>query len=91
MLTFTESTHPVFRSTSPFTRRVLKSKKGGKLSVHYCDDLETFETVFRTITSVNQLIFFGAFAEMCKEYETFRDGTGEPVVGEQSNHCSRQV
>ena len=29
MLTFAESTHPVFRSTSPVSREVLKSKGGG--------------------------------------------------------------
>ena len=45
MLTFAESQHPVFRSTSPFSRGVLKSK-GGKLSIHKCADTETIETVF---------------------------------------------
>ena len=37
-LTFAESKHPVFRSTSPFSRGVLKSKGGGKLSIHFCAD-----------------------------------------------------
>ena len=31
MLTFTESTHPVFRSTSPLSRGMLQSKGGGKI------------------------------------------------------------
>ena len=31
MSTFAESTHPVFRSTSPLSRGQLKSKGGGKL------------------------------------------------------------
>ena len=31
MLTFAESKHPVFRSTSPLSRGVLKSKGGGKI------------------------------------------------------------
>ena len=48
MLTFAESTHPVFRSASPLSRGVLKSKGGGKLSIHYCADFETIETVFHT-------------------------------------------
>ena len=43
------------------------------------------ETVFRTITSVNQLSLYGAVAEMCEEYETFHDRTGKPVVGGQSS------
>ena len=81
MLTFAESGHPVFRATSPLSRGQLKSKGGGKLSIHYCADLETIETVFRTIISVNQLSLYGAVAEMCEEYETFHDRTGQPVVG----------
>ena len=35
MIKFSESGHPVFRSTSPFSRGVLKSKGGGKLSIHF--------------------------------------------------------
>ena len=36
MLTFAESQHPVFRSTCPLSRGMLKSKGLGKLSKHYC-------------------------------------------------------
>ena len=62
-----------------------KSKGHGKLSIHYCADLETIKTVLRTIISVNQLSLYGAVAEMCEEYETFHDRTGQPVVGGQSS------
>ena len=41
MLEFGKSGHPVFRATSPLSRGVLKSKGGGKLSIHYCADLDT--------------------------------------------------
>ena len=41
MLTFAESKHPVFRATSPLSRGVLKSKGGGKLSIHCCADLDS--------------------------------------------------
>ena len=85
MLELGECRHPVFRATSPLSRGQLKSKGGGKLSIHYCVDLETIETVFRTITSVNQLSLYGAVAEMCEEYETFHDRTGKPVVGGKSS------
>ena len=85
MLTFAESTHPVFRATSPLSRGVLKSKGGGKLSIHYCADQETIKTVIRTITSVNQLSLYGAVAEMCEECESYHDRTGGPVVGGQSS------
>ena len=83
MFKFAESGHPVFRATSPLSRGILKSKGGGELSIHYCADLETITTVFRTITSVNQLSLFGAVSEMCEEYESYH--AGRPVVGEQSS------
>ena len=84
-LEFAESGHPIFCATSPLSRGQLKSKGHGKLSIHYCADLETIKTVFRTIISVNQLSLFGAVAEMCEEYETFHDRTEKPVVGGQSS------
>ena len=83
MITLAESGHPVFRATSPLSRGQLKSKGGGKLSIHHCADLETIATVFRTITYVNQLSLYGAVAEMCKEYESYH--AGRPVVGERSS------
>ena len=85
MLKFSESTHPVFRSTSPLSRGVLKSKGGGKLSILYCADFETIETVFSHNFSVNELILFGAVAEMCEECESCHDRTGRPDVEGQSN------
>ena len=85
MFKFGESGHPVFRATSPLSSGQLKSKGGGKLSIHYCANLETIETVFRTIISVNQLSLYEAVAEMCEEYESFHDRTGNPVVGGQSS------
>ena len=35
--------------------------------------------------SVNQLSLYGAVAQMCEEYESFHDRTGQPVVGGQSS------
>ena len=85
MLILTKSLHPIIRSTSPLSRGVLKSKAGGKLSIHYCADPGTIETVFRTIISVNQLSLYGAVAEMCEECDSCHDRTGRPVVETQSN------
>ena len=70
MLTFAESKHPVFRCTSPLSRGVLKSKGGGKLSIRFCADGETVETVFRTMITVNQLRKYGAVSDMCEECNT---------------------
>ena len=85
MVTLAESGHPVCRATSPLSRGVLKSKGGGKLSIHHCADQETITSVFRTITSVNQLSLYGAVAEMCEGYESYHDRTGKPVVRGQSS------
>ena len=85
MLTFAESKHPIFRSTSPLSRGVLKSKGGGKLSMHFCADGETVETVFHTNISVNQLSIYGAVSDMCEECDTCHDRTWRPFVAGQSN------
>ena len=54
--------------------------------MHYSADLETVETIFRMSVSANQLSLYGAVAEMCEEYETLRDRSGQPVVkGESSS------
>ena len=85
MLVFAGSGHPIFRATSPLSRGTLKSKGHGKWSIHYCADLETIKTFFRTIISVNQLSLYGSVAQICEEYETLHDRTGQPVVRGQSS------
>ena len=64
---------------------MLQSTGGGKLSIHYCADFETVETVFCSIISVNQLSLYGAVSEMCEECESCHDRTERPVVKGQSN------
>ena len=85
MIKFGESGHPVFRATSPFSRGMLKSKGGGKLSIHFCADGDTIETVFRTIISVNQLSIYGAVSDLCEAYGCCRTWAGRHVVAEQSD------
>ena len=80
---FEESGCLIFRATSPLSRGQLKSNGHGKLSIHFAADLETITTVFRTITSVNQLSLYGAIAEKCEEYESLRERTERPVVMRQ--------
>ena len=72
MIKFSESGHPVFRSTSPLSRGVLKSTDEG-----------TIETVFRTIISVNQLSIYGAVSDVCEEYSICQARTGRPVLAGQ--------
>ena len=65
-----EKADPVFRPTSPLSRGTLKSKGGGKLSIHFCADEGTIETVFR---------------DLCEEYEACQARTGRLVLAEQSD------
>ena len=85
MIKFRENGHPVFRATSPLSRGSLKSKGGGKLSIHFSADGDTIETVFRTLISVNQLSVYGAVSDLCEEYSSCQARTGRPVVAEQSD------
>ena len=85
MVKFSESGHPVFCATSPSSRGTLKSKGGGKLTIHFCADEGTIETVFGTIIYVNQLSICGAVSDMCEECNTCHDRTGRPVVAGQSD------
>ena len=85
MIRFPESGHPVFRATSPLSRGTLRSKGGGKLSVHFCADGETIETVFRTIIAVAQLSTHGAVSDLCDEYRACQARTVRPVLAGQSD------
>ena len=77
---FEESGHPIFRATTPLSRSKLKSKGHGKLSIHFAADQETSETLFRMIVFANQLSLYGAVANMCEEYESLHDRSGQPDV-----------
>ena len=67
MLSFGESGNPVFRASSALSRRTVKRKGGGQLSIHYCGDSEIAELIFRTIVSVSQLSIYGAVSDWCEE------------------------
>ena len=77
LLDFAESGCPIFRATTPLSRGKLKSKGHGKLSIHFTSDYSTIETIFRIIVSANQLSLYGAVANMCEEFETHQDRSGE--------------
>ena len=82
MIKFGDSGHPVFRATSPVSRGTLKSKGGGNLSIHFCADEGTIETVLRTIISVNQLSIYGAVSDLCEEYKSCLERTGRLSAGQ---------
>ena len=80
MIKFSGNGHPVFRSTIPLSRGVVESKSDGKLSIHFCADEGTTETVSRTIISVNQLSLYGTISDSCGEYSSCHVRTGTLVV-----------
>ena len=80
LLEIAESGCPIFRATTPLSRCNLKSKEHGKLSIHFAADQETIESIFRIIVFANQLSLYGAVANMCEEFESHQDGSGEPDV-----------
>ena len=84
LLELAESGCTIFRATTPLSRGKLGSKGHGKLSIHYCADQATIETIFRIIVSANQLSLYGAVANMCEEYESLHDRSGQPdkVMGQ---------
>ena len=91
MIKFGESGHPVFRATSPLSRVTLKSEGGGNLSIHFCADGDTIETVFRTNISVNQLSIYGAVSDLCEEYGTCLTRTERPVLAAKSGPLFEQA
>ena len=84
LVEFAESGCPIFRAATPLSRGRLRSKGHGKLSIHYAANLETIETIFRIIVSVNQPSLHRAVAEMCEDYESLHDRSGRPdmVMGQ---------
>ena len=80
LLEFAESGHPTFLATTPLSRGTLKSKGRGKLSIHFAADVDTTDTLYRIILSVNQLSVYGAVAAKCEEFESHQDRSGEPEI-----------
>ena len=60
---FKESGHPVFRSTSAFSRGILKQDKG-KRTIHFNGDSMNTELLFQTIHHVSH----GAVTDWCHQF-----------------------
>ena len=72
LLEFAESGCPIFRVTIPLSRCKLKSKGHGKLSIHYCADSASIETIFQY-----NCLCQSAQSNMCEEYESLHDRSGQ--------------
>ena len=81
MLTFAESRHPIHESIE---------QRWWKIVIHYCADLGTIATVFRTIISVNQLI--PEQSQKCvKNVILAIIIQGDLLWKDNASHCSCQV
>ena len=80
LLEFAESGCPIFHATIPLSRGKLKSKGHGKLTIKFAAGQETIETILRVVVLANQLSLYGAVANMCEEYESLHDRSGQPDV-----------
>ena len=58
MISFAESSHPIFRATN---------KEKRKNPIHFKGCEENIELILRTVIYVNQLSIHGAVADLCKE------------------------
>ena len=67
MLNFSDSDHLIFRASSAFEKGELRSKGGGKKTVHFNGSNENIELLLRTVVSANHLSVYGAVAELCRE------------------------
>ena len=89
LLEFADRTCPIFRATTPLSRGTLRSKGHGKLSIHYCADQATIETIFRIIVSANQLSLYGAVANMGEECESLHDRSGQLDKADGTINCAQ--
>ena len=55
------------------------------MSIHFCANGDTIETVFRTIISFNQFSIYGAVSDVCEEYGTCQTRTVRLVLAGQSD------
>ena len=88
LLEFAENGHPTFRATTPLSRGTLKSKGRGNCRYTFAADVDTIDTTYRIILSVNQLSVYGAVAAVCEEVESHQDRSGEPEILMGSVNCS---
>ena len=70
---------PIFRASSALERGELRSKGGGKKSIHFNGSHENIELLLRTVISANQLSVCGAIADLCNELPQNLWAPGKPA------------
>ena len=86
MANFSGSGHPIFRASSAFERGELRSKEGGKKSIHVNGGSENIEWLLRTVISANQVSIHGAMADLCDEVPQGIRAPGKLAASEHLEH-----
>ena len=64
ILEFAETIHPMFLASSAPERGKLRSKGGGKKTIHFTGSEQNVELILRTVMSAKQLSIYGAVADI---------------------------
>ena len=82
---FAGSGHPIFRCTSALERErgQLRSKGGGRTSIHFNGSTQNIELLLQMVISVNQLSLYGAVADMIEELPNGQRAPGKPAAWSQ--------
>ena len=67
LLNFERSGHPIFRCTSALEKGKLRSKEGGKTTIHFTACEEKAQLLLKRVISVNQHSLYGAVAGLIEE------------------------
>ena len=59
--------------------------------LHFAAGQETIETIFRIIVFASQPSLYGAVANMCEEFETHQDRSGQPYVVMRQSIVLREI
>ena len=85
-LNFAGSGHPIFRCTGALERGHLRSKGGGKTSIHFNGSTENIELLLQMVISVKQLSLYGAVADVIDEMPVDQRAPGKTAASGQLVH-----
>ena len=80
MENFAGSGHPIFRGTSAFGERRIKTQRRRKYIITLDGSTQNIELLLQMVISIHQLSLYGAVADMIEELPVGRRAPGKPVA-----------